>query len=1006
MVLLVLALLGTGVAAGLSAFLGIRVQDKTVAAEHPTAAPATPVVLPPALGTIAVPATERTGLAVAELRSAVAAAPRTEGVLNLSVQFGTGSPDDDSYTLTGTPSPSGQTALHIGAPSQTGAVRGIYDLAQQVRDGRSVYADVGRTVTSKLPLRMVDLGAAGVTPQPSAWNSSTNYTLNDGYFADVVTAHAPYIDQAALATARRDLDAFAAHVLALGYNAITIPGFLEYLTLADVPGAYAAGDPHVARAKAMQAAFGPIFQHLSDLGLKVYLGTDMVALDTPLEHYLDHRFGGLDTTNPQFWAVYQSALTELYRAMPFLSGVLVRIGEGGSDYARAGWDYYSSLSVTSVASVRLMLTSLLATSDQAGKDLIFRTWSVGIGGVGDMHTNPAAYHAVLDGIDSPHLIVSTKVVLGDFYSYLPLNATLMTGTQRRIIEVQARREFEDFGSLPNDLGSLYQQAFTTLEAANPHIIGIWNWTQEGGPWRAGPMTLELKTGFWQLYELNTIQAVRLARDPTADPAAITADWAHEYLSDDPATVAAIGQMMALSRQAILDGLYIGPYADKRVFALGLEPPPMMWIFEWDIVSGDTATMDTIYSITRDSGRLAQAIAQGQQAVATAEQMRADIAAAPATGWRDQALHTDLVDTLDYEVQTLQMFAAYRAMVLHHAAWADTGSAAQDAAYRAAAASFSTLATQHEQRYGADLNQSAYLLTAARIGMTRDARDEPMAWLAAGLLTLLGGWLLLGLLGRRAGRLGTLARTQWAAAVMPWRAEQLTAGLGRGATGALAAIPLGFLVASRLDQTWFAAPAQWFITGLGWFVFLGLVALAGWRRHRVRALVATVGGAILLRAGLMLVALTGQGPAGYWMAFWTEPGVRSVYVVIGFVLFAWVLVAAAWSLRSTLLVVGSAGMTLLVGGAVVGAIGLEQALTVWNDQMNLLPYGLARILGITVYLGIPAALPWWVAEIGAALVASTALVGLVRWVGHRRTAGAQDRPAGSGQTGAASVTRSP
>ena len=93
--------------------------------------------------------------------------------------------------------------------------------------------------------------------------------------------------------------------------------------------------------------------------------------------------------------------------------------------------------------------------------------------------------------------------------------------QRRIVELQSRREFESYGALPNDLVNLYQQALQHFLAANPHVEGVWTWTQDGGPWRAGPMTLELTSGLWQLYELNTVLGVRLARDPGADPAEIT-----------------------------------------------------------------------------------------------------------------------------------------------------------------------------------------------------------------------------------------------------------------------------------------------------------------------------------------------------------------------------------------------------------------------------------------------------------------------------------------------------
>ncbi len=231
--------------------------------------------------------------------------------------------------------------------------------------------------------------------------------------------------------------------------------------------------------------------------------------------------------------MYAAGLDELYREMPYVDGVLLRIGEAGTVYNLEGWDYYSDLAVTSVEAVRTMLTALTDQAERSDRTVIFRTWSVGVGAVGDMHTNPASYDAVLDGIDSEHLVVSTKYTLGDFYSHLPLNETLETGTQRRIVELQSRREFEAYGALPNDLGDLYRTALQHFLEANPHVEGVWTWTQDGGPWRAGPMTLELKEGFWQLYELNTVLAARLARDPDADPAQVTADWARRWFSARP-----------------------------------------------------------------------------------------------------------------------------------------------------------------------------------------------------------------------------------------------------------------------------------------------------------------------------------------------------------------------------------------------------------------------------------------------------------------------------------------
>ncbi|GAB3858019.1 hypothetical protein GCM10027610_095190 [Dactylosporangium cerinum] len=287
--------------------------------------------------------------------------------------------------------------------------------------------------------------------------------------------------------------------------------------------------------------------------------------------------------------------------MPFVAGLMVRIGEGGDVYSQPGWDYSSKIAVTGVDAVRAMLRALLYVAGTADKDLIFRTWSVGVGAVGDLHTNPESYDEVLGGIDDPHLIVSTKYTLGDFYSHLPFNGTLTAGAQRRIVEFQARREFEGFGALPNDLTGLHQQALRQFLAANPHVEGIWTWTQDGGPLRAGPMTLYLRTGFWQLYDLNAYTLGRLAQDPDVPAAQLTADWVRQTFSNDPATVAAVCEMFAMSREAVTKGLYIGAYADRSVRALGLEPPPMMWIFEWDIVTGDSAALDSIYAVTRDQG---------------------------------------------------------------------------------------------------------------------------------------------------------------------------------------------------------------------------------------------------------------------------------------------------------------------------------------------------------------------------------------------------------------------
>jgi hypothetical protein len=959
---LVLLALGGGVAYELGDALGIRSEDSDIPLESPVAAAPTETVVPRDIALITPTAGARLELARDELRAALASRP-TSGTATLALEVGSGDESDESYTLQGT-----LDALTLVAASETGAARGIYDIASAVRDGRALTLG---TVDSALPFRMVDLGAVGVTPDADAWRASDDYSHNSRAFEEVMLPDAPYIDTEKLAVAAEEFDDYVRHVLAEGYNAIAVPGLVEYLTFESV-GVYDKGDEHVARAIALQRAFGPLWQYAHDVGLKVYFRTDMLTLTTPLQDYLERQFGSLDTENPALWDVYSAGLDELYESMPYIDGVLIRIGEAGSVYDLPGWDYYSALAVTTVPAVRAMLTSFTAQAERADREVIFRSWSVGVGAVGDMHTDKDSYAEVLDGIDSDKLIVSTKYTLGDFYSHLPLNDTLDVGDQRRIIEFQSRREFEAFGAFPNDLGSLYSQAITRFTAANPHIEGIWTWTQDGGPWRAGPMTLELKRGFWQLYELGTELAVRLARDPSLVPAAITADWARRWFSDDPATVAAIGQAMAASRGAITDGLYIGPYADRRVFAIGLEPPPMMWIFEWDILTGDSAVLDVIYNVSRDD--LDGAIEGGQRALAAVATMRGAVEGTDAASWKSPELRDAFLGTLDYETSTLTMLADYRAMVLRQAQWHDTGSAAAYGEWRAATTRFEASSAAHEAEYAGDLDYPAYNLTAADLGIARGERDLPMAWAARILLALVVLWLAYGIAATspRVRRLpgARAARAMVLGAVRPWRVTEVD---GRATRILLVAVPVVAVVLSRGISTWFEAPAHMLTMLAGWAVFAAVLVLAA-RRAAVWSVVAVLGGVALLRVALQLAVIAPTGPGGYWFHFWTDPAGRSVYVTLAFALFLWFLIAGGWAVAAALgvrrawgITLAAVGLVLAAIGAFIGSVGLERALTVWNDQLGLLPWGLSRILGITVYLDIPADTAWYAAAFGAVLL---------------------------------------
>jgi hypothetical protein len=984
-VLVVLFGLGGLVAWQVNDALGLSVRPADVPVERLDAALPQEIVAPPRLTTIAVPAGNRLRLAADAVAGALAArgAPRpavrdtatgTALTVRLDPRFA-GGPEAYRIDRAG-------AGFSVVAAAEGGAAAGLYAVADRIAAGAAIPAD-GRVVAPRLGLRLTDMGAVGLPADPADYRRG-GYSLNSDVVGDAILPRAPYVDTAAVRRIAAQFRDLVEHSLAQGYNGVVIPGFLEYVAFHDLD-VYPAGDPHRARAAAMVRAFGPVWRYAHDLGMKVYFQTDMLALSPPLRAYLERTAGGLRTEDDRLWRVYRAGLAELFDALPYADGLMVRIGEGGAAYQLPGWDYSSEIAVTTPAAVRAMLRSFLRVAGDAGKDVIFRSWSVGIGAVGDLHTSRAAYREVLGGLDDEHLIVSTKYTLGDFYSHLPLNDTLLEGGQRRIVEFQSRREFEGLGALPDDLGVLHQLALRRFLAANPHIEGVWTWAQGGGPLLAGPRSLHLRAGFWQLSDLNTYVTARLAWDPGADPAAATADWARRTFSYDPATVAAICQAMALSRDAVTTGLYIGPYADNSVRALGLEPPPMMWIFEWDIVTGDGATLDTVYAVSRD--RIDDAVAEGARAVRDATRMRDLVAATDPATWRDPALRKRFTDTLDYQADLFGTLAAYRTTVLRHAQWLDTGSSAARDAWQAAADEYASARTAHVRRYGQDLDLPAYNFTAADIGLTLAARDATMAWLARILLAAVVLLLLWGSGFRGIRRLPApphALRALWTGATRPWRLGRLDGEPSRVDRVLVWAVPAVAVVASRAVLTSFAAPAHLVPTLGAWLLFAIAVRLLV--RGDPYPLYAATGGLALLRTVLLTIALSGRGPGGYWFAFWTEPATRTVYVTVAFAMFLALFVtvhsvlctAYAMTRRQAAgRVLVAAGVPLAVLGGLVALLGLEFAMTVWNDQLALLPWGLSRILGITVYLEIPAVLPFSVAAAGGVLITAGAALTLLR-----------------------------
>jgi len=852
--------------------------------------------------------------------------------------------------------------VEVRGGSELGAAYGVYHLARLIRDGAPLPRD--ETVRPVLRRRYVDLGAVGMVPDADAWRGD-DYSHHLRAFEDVLLARAPYVDDAALARVRGEFEEYVRRIVAYGYNGLVVNGFLEYV---DFEGLKVYGAEDRARHRAMRESIGGLFRYADEQGLRIVFRTDMLALTAPLEAYLGER-GALD---PQLWDVYARGVDELFRAFPFAEGLMVRVGEAGGAYNRDGWHTYSRLGVTTDATVATMLRRLCASAAEHEKTIFFRTWSIGVGDVGDLHTNPETYERVLGHLDMPNLVVSTKYARGDFGSYLSLNPTLGVGPQARLVEFQARREFEACNVFPNYLGPLHQTALKELDRSR--VAGVWVWTQDGGPQRAGPLSLYPFHGFWQPIDANVYATARLAWDPDADLAAITESWVREALSEDPETVAKLTDILFESRAAVLKGLYVGPFARRRVLAVGLEPPPMAWVF-WDIVSGTHLSLSAVYAACRDD--VDGAVAEGFEALAAVRGMRERAAALDRSRFLDPRVCDRLRESLAYEEDLFETLAWYRKALLSYYDWLATGDSGRYRDWRASLDRFREQKRVHVAVYGANPAFPAFNFAEAEKGLAHAYRTNAMMWLGRVLLTLLVGVFLLGS-ARLQRRLPAFwgkgaCRALWVGLLHP-HALPLTAAQRRGDHLAVRVVPLALLLTAHLTFSSFLAPTYSLLVVL----LLGALLLALHMQHRRRSrfwLWAGAGAPLLAGTALLVGVVAFRGPLLFWYEFWTDTFFRHFALTAAVGVLAWFLFVLYQTERraygrpavETLgRLACTAGVPLAVLGATVHVIGLEQSVARVGRELSILPDGLAKTLGVTTHLNIPSNLALIVALVGFAL----------------------------------------
>lgn len=358
---------------------------------------------------------------------------------------------------------------------------------------------------------------------------------------------------AAFAGIRADLATFSRSVAAIGYNGVTLD---------DVPHLakheyYEA--PVSARIGRYREEFRELFRIVRSEGLHVYLTMDILTLTPSLEK-------GLGRSEKRQRDFLVSLLDGFFADFPEVAGVVLRIGE--SDGLDVKEDFRSKLVLKSPAMVNRCLRAILPVFERHGRRCIFRTWTVGAHEVGDLIWRHATLEKTIEGIGSPALVLSMKYGESDFFRYLSLNRNFFVTALPKIVELQARREYEGCGEYPSFVGGDYEQLAIELRDA-PNVIGISVWCQTGGwtPFRR--LAFLDPSAVWT--EINTFVTLRLFKH---------GELVEEAVSHLPGVKnkAALLELLRLSEEVVIQLLYLPDFARQRFYFRRVRVPPLLGVY--------------------------------------------------------------------------------------------------------------------------------------------------------------------------------------------------------------------------------------------------------------------------------------------------------------------------------------------------------------------------------------------------------------------------------------------
>jgi hypothetical protein len=379
-----------------------------------------------------------------------------------------------------------------------------------------------------------------------------------------------------------ELEEFAWRVARQGYNAVSLDDLAH---LAPHP----LHEPEIAeRIRVMRARFTRFFDLLRDRhGLRVYLTSDVL----PLTPAIEAATGGDHAALADY---YHQLVCGILDDFPQISGIILRVGE--SDGNDVNDPIRTRLFLRNAAQANRLLARLLPEFDRRGRELIFRTWTVGAHRIGDLIWHRDTLDRALAGLDSPNLIVSMKHGESDFFRQLPLNKSFYRVKQRKLLELQARREYEGAGEYPSYIGRECERFVRDL-AGVENMAGISVWCQTGGWHRFRRRAFLENDGRDIWIRLNTAAAIAVFRYGQDVRGAVESIVGKTHAN-------AVVELLEHADVIIRDLLYIDSFARQKLYFRRVRVPPLIHVY-WDSLFINDAVRGLMRNFVSDSARQLQ-----------------------------------------------------------------------------------------------------------------------------------------------------------------------------------------------------------------------------------------------------------------------------------------------------------------------------------------------------------------------------------------------------------------